>query len=79
MSILKQAVSVIGGPQEAANICGVSVRAVYKWLAAGSLPRTEYTGETCHAEKLANASCGKFTAEWLLDSAKPGRTTNEAA
>ena len=44
---------MVGGPAKAASVCDVSVRAVYKWLAAGALPRTEYTGETDYIGKMA--------------------------
>lgn len=40
-----------------ADVCGVSQRAIYKWMDNGKLPRTEYTGETNYAEK--NRSCIK--------------------
>lgn len=39
-----------------ADVCGVSQRAIYKWMDNGKLPRTEYTGETNYAEKIAHAS-----------------------
>lgn len=65
---LKKAIDMIPGKAvRAAEVCGVSVRAVYKWLGAGRLPRTDYTGETNYAQKLADASGGNFTAQWLLD------------
>lgn len=60
------AVNYVGGPVQAARLCGRSRQAVDKWVMNGRLPRTEYTGETCYAEKLAAASEGAFTAEWLL-------------
>ncbi|WP_218186359.1 hypothetical protein [Terasakiispira papahanaumokuakeensis] len=60
------AVKCVGGPIEAARICGRSRQAVDKWIVNGRLPRTEYTGETCYAEQLAAVSEGAFTAEWLL-------------
>lgn len=31
-----------------ASRCGVTRRAVTKWMAANCLPRTEHTGETAH-------------------------------
>ena len=32
-----------------AKACGCSPRAIYKWIANGSLPRTDYTDETNYA------------------------------
>lgn len=45
-----------------ANICGLTPKAVYKWIERGSLPRTEFTGETDYAGKIAKASGGKYSA-----------------
>ena len=73
MGVLKQSIIQVGGVAKASVICGVSQRAIYKWIAAESLPRTEYSGETCYACLLAEASCGQFTAEWLLSEAMPGQ------
>ncbi|MAG64618.1 MAG: hypothetical protein CMK74_01905 [Pseudomonadales bacterium] len=74
MTALKQAIKKAGGPAKAAEVCGISQRAIYKWLASGSLPRTEYTGETRYAHQLAEASGGDFTAEWLLAEASPSKS-----
>lgn len=60
------AVRCVGGPVQAARICERSRQAVDKWIMKGRLPRTEYTGETQYAQKLAEASEGAFSAEWLL-------------
>jgi hypothetical protein len=79
MSTLKESIAVVGGPAEAAKICSVSIRAIYKWLSKDSLPRTEFTGETGYAEKLANASGGKFTATWLRENAKPDQKPDTEA
>lgn len=73
MTALKQAIQKAGGVTKAAEACGVSPRAVYKWISAGCLPRTEYTGETRYAHLLAEASGGEFTAEWLLSEASPSK------
>ncbi len=73
MSALKQAIHKAGGPAKAAEVCGLSTRAVYKWLGNGHLPRTEYTGETDYARRLADAAGGAFTAEWLLKQASPSK------
>lgn len=36
-----------------ASACGVTYQAAKKWVDTGCLPRTEWTGETAHAEKIA--------------------------
>lgn len=74
MTALKQAIQKAGGVAKAAEACEVSQRAVYKWLSAGCLPRTEYTGETRYAHSLASAAEGAFSAEWLLSVASPRKT-----
>lgn len=56
MCTLKGAIARAGGVPKAALICGVSVRAVYKWIAADVLPRTEYTGETSYLMLLSAAA-----------------------
>lgn len=72
MNALQQAVKSVGGPQRAAQICGVSVRYIHKIMAKGALPRTEYSGETRYAELLAEcAGEFKFTAQWLLSNSRP--------
>lgn len=71
MSLLEKAVQQVGGVPACARICNISAPAVRKWLSRGRLPRTEYTGETHHAERMAAASNGAFTAEWLLENAGP--------
>jgi len=68
---LKSAIDQVGGPPVAAALCGLTPRGIYKWLARGSLPRTEYTGETNYAELLAAASNDAFSAEWLRENARP--------
>lgn len=55
------------GLSQVAKACGVSYQAVRKWEIAGRLPRTEYTGETKHAEKLASLVEGEITKEQLLE------------
>ena len=68
MNAIKKAVDAVGGASAAAKLCGVSARAINKWVAAGRLPRTEYTGETHHAENLERGASGSFTASWLKQS-----------
>lgn len=43
------------GTGRIASICDVSREAARKWLAQGHLPRTEWTGETSYARRIAAA------------------------
>ncbi|HEF8786433.1 TPA: DNA-binding protein [Providencia alcalifaciens] len=49
-----------------AKACGVSERAVYKWIANGFLPKTEFFGKTNYAEIIQSISNGKYKASDLL-------------
>ncbi|HAV8509814.1 TPA: helix-turn-helix domain-containing protein [Escherichia coli] len=60
-----------------ADVCGVSQRAIYKWMDNGKLPRTEYTGETNYAEKIAHASNGLFSADAILTIDRNKTTTKK--
>ncbi|WCM49010.1 helix-turn-helix domain-containing protein [Pseudomonas sp. WJP1] len=74
MRPLKKSIDDAGGVPVVALACGKSPRAVYKWLTADCLPRTEYTGETRYAEQiaaLAAANGRPFEASWLLAEALP--------
>lgn len=55
------------GIQEVAKACGVSERAVYKWMKHGSLPKTEFFGKTAYAETIEKISGGKYHAAELLN------------
>lgn len=79
MNPLEIAVEAVGGQAAAARICGKSAVAIHKWVKNGSLPRTEYTKKTDYARRLAQASKGSFTEEWLLKAANPDRETLIAA
>ncbi len=71
MNPIQQAIEVVGGRTAAAALLGISYVAVRKMAEKGVLPRTDYTGETCYAQILADNSQGKLTKEWLLDKANP--------
>ena len=82
MTPLKKCIDDAGGVPAVSATCEVSPRAVYKWLSADSLPRTEYTGETDYSKRIAAlaAKNGKpFEATWLLAEAHPGKATKSAA
>ncbi|MEG8916435.1 YdaS family helix-turn-helix protein [Klebsiella pneumoniae] len=73
MNIVRQVVDSVGGQTAAAKICGVSPVAVHKWVKRGCLPRTDFTGKTTYARKLAAASSGAFSEGQLLSEANPDR------
>lgn len=52
MQSLKEVFQGAGGIEVVSTVCGLSPRALYKWVARDSLPRTEYTGETAYAESI---------------------------
>lgn len=77
MSALRESIDKAGGVANSATVCGVSQRAIYKWLSAGALPRTEYTGETHYAERIATAAAERgnpFDSVWLLAEAAPKKS-----
>lgn len=73
---LARAFEILNGPSGVSRKLaelGISITpwAVNKWLRAGRLPRTEYTGETQYAVALERATGGQITAADLLQD---GRT-----
>lgn len=63
---IEKVIDFFGSKAEVSRITGVSNVAVTKWQKKGKFPRTDYTGETSHARKLAKASKGGLTAKELL-------------
>ena len=53
------------GLKKAAEACGVSQTAVQKWMKNGRLPRTEWTGESRHAEVLAGIGSHGLSADQI--------------
>lgn len=77
MRPLRKSIDDAGGVSAVALACGKTPRAVYKWLVADALPRTEYTGETQYAQKISELAAvnGKpFETAWLLAEAHPKKS-----
>lgn len=70
MESLKSIIDSLG-VAKVANLCGISVRAVYKWRTSNSLPRTEYTGETRYSEILSQALENTVSPEEIRDFSNP--------
>lgn len=69
MSVINLAIKSVGGAQ-VAKACGISPRAVYKWLKKGSLPETEFYGRTQYAMTIEKLSQGQFDSEKILEESR---------
>lgn len=63
---IRQAAELLG-QRGLARACGVSNPAVIKWLRAGHLPRSSWTGETNYPALIELATSGQVTAAQLLE------------
>lgn len=75
MQTLKEAIDAAGGVEAVAAATKLTARAIYKWIAKDSLPRSEYTGESDYSTQIATATNGKLTKEQLLDIGRPKQAT----
>lgn len=62
---IAKAIETVGLTGLARSI-GVSYQAIRKWERAGRLPRTEWTGETTHAEAIERATDGYVSVGELM-------------
>lgn len=80
---LERVFELLGGPTgvlKALRAAGIEIKtpwAVNKWLRAGRLPRTEYTGETNYAQVLERAVGGQVTAAAMLEQGKRRDATSQ--
>lgn len=81
---LQQAIEIIGGGKPTRGItivadrCGVSYQAASKWLKAGRLPRTEWTGETRYGEIIEAATNGQITQQQLLSTPAKSKSPKQS-
>lgn len=72
MTPLKKVKDILGSYRAMADAAGVASRATaFTWVVSNRLPRTDYTGETCYAAKLAEAVGYDVTEDELLEGSKP--------
>ena len=62
---LTKAIEIVGLSALARGL-GVTHQAIRKWEAAGRLPRTEWTGETSYAGRIAAMTDGAVSRDELL-------------
>lgn len=74
---LAEAIKEIG-VNTISSACGCSVRSIYKWMKKGCLPRTDFTGETNYAAKIAQASHGKYSPEFIKAISRPQKSNERA-
>lgn len=75
---LQKAFHLCGGPYGVSRICGVSNTSALRWKKKGTLPRTEWTGETQYAAKIEAATQGAVTQAELL-SCPPQRMRRKSS
>jgi hypothetical protein len=72
---LKKVRGILGSYDAVGKACGgLSGKAVMKWRDKGRPPRTEYTGETDYAKRLAEATQGQVSERDLI----PGQVRTAA-
>ena len=64
------------GLNRLARELGLTHQALRKWQKAGRMPRTEWTGETAYAIKIADLTDGKVSVAELLGKWPELATTN---
>lgn len=73
MNFIQRAVTLLGGFEATGRVVGRSGKAVWKWVSAGTLPGTEWAGETRYAAAIETPPHGAITATRLLGRTRGGR------
>lgn len=73
-NLISKSIAIVG-LRALARFCGVSPQAIYKWENKGSLPRTEWTGETNYASRIEEATNGEVTRDQLLNLKPTNQST----
>jgi uncharacterized MAPEG superfamily protein len=75
MNLITNAIAITG-LLPLAKTCDVSYQAVRRWEQANRLPRTELTGETNYAKRIARLTKNKITRRELLAMTSAGWLSN---
>lgn len=77
--LLLRASRVLGGVSKLAAALGVQYQSIYGWATRGSLPASEWTGQTRYALDIDRITQGEVSAVDLLRHKPPARRRTEAA
>ncbi|MBM6928608.1 YdaS family helix-turn-helix protein [Parasutterella secunda] len=72
-NLISKAIEIVG-LCKLAQACGVRHQSIYRWVEKGSLPRTDWTGETDYASRIEEATKGAVTRAQLLNFKRSGET-----
>ena len=72
-NLISKTIEIVG-LRALARLCDVSPGAIYKWQRKGTLPRTDWTGETDYASRIEEATKGAVTRDQLLNFKRSGET-----
>lgn len=75
-NLISKSIAIVG-LRALARFCGVTPQAIYKWETKGSLPRTDWTGETNYASRIEEATKGVITRDQLLNLKRSDQSTLE--
>lgn len=75
-NLISKSIAIVG-LRALARFCGVTPQAIYKWETKGSLPRTDWTGETDYASRIEEATKGVITRDQLLNLKRSDKSTSE--
>lgn len=75
-NLISKSIAIVG-LRALARFCGVTPQAIYKWETKGSLPRTDWTGETDYASRIEEATKGVIIRDQLLNLKRSDKSTSE--
>ena len=68
---VQRAIAMLGGQQPTARVLGLATPSVARWWRRGTLPATDWSGQTQYAEALEKATGGVVTVGELRPYPRP--------